>query len=214
MLVRRLLLREGRRSRSLRLRVCRGCSVECIRGRQAWGISVPTLFVSCLPAPFYSLPSLSLPLAGQPTASSSTYQHHHQQGSQTYHTPNLLWDTSTNDNASRPLFIYIYHPSMHIPFPSSPFPLPSFQTPFSSPAHASSTLALQFLYDPSAYLNSNVIPSTTYISNLDGSFHPISTLFHLQLFFFRFLDTPLQQSNFGTLCRYATTRTRQFTYLL
>ena len=119
---------------------------------------VPTLFVPCLPAPFYSLPFLSLPLAGQPTASSSTYLHHLQRGSQAYHTPNLLWDTSTNDNASRPLFMYIYHPSMHIPFPSSPFPLPSFQTPFSSPAHASSTLTLQFLYDPSLYLHSNAIP--------------------------------------------------------
>ena len=61
MLVRRLLLREGRRgSRCLRLRVCRGCSVGCIGGRQAWGISVP--YVVCSqPAPSLLLSCPSFP---------------------------------------------------------------------------------------------------------------------------------------------------------
>ena len=157
MLVRRLLLRDGRRSCSPRLRVCRGCSVGCKEeGRPG--------VLACLRYLFPAFQLLSTAYPSFPFPSPANQLHDQARTSviinedlkhiirQTY--SGIYLPTTTRPVRS----LCIYHPSMHIPFSSSPFPLPSFQTPFSSPTHAFSTLALQFLYGPPLYSNSNVIP--------------------------------------------------------
>ena len=138
MLVRRLLLRGGRRrSRSLRLWVCRGCSVGCTGGRRAW----PTLFDRGLPLTPPPLTYLPFPTSAFTLLSPTSRPHHQARTSiiinedlkhmirQTYsgiHPP-----TTTHPVRS----FYVYIPSIIHAYPL-PFIL---FTPFSSLAHVSST---------------------------------------------------------------------------